>query len=278
MLNRILVPTDFSPCASYAGDLAIAIAAQAKSSVHFFHSAQAHPFWDELSEQERNQFPETFAEMHQMERRFSEVLEAHKGKGVGMETSYSAGNLLQTVRKLIDKEAIDLMVMGSHGASGLQEIVFGSNAQRLVRHAHCPVMVIKDEVPSSFSRIVFASDFGEAAIPAFDWMVKFAKLFDAELMLLHIMPEAHYGGKQLAPPPSFEPFMERADGAKVSIQSYTDLDIETGINNFVDRSKADLVAMAHYHRPMLERILVGSLTEALINHMSVPVMSINVAK
>jgi nucleotide-binding universal stress UspA family protein len=241
MASKILVPTDFSPCANYAASLAIELAAKIKASVHFFHAAPVHPFWNELTEQEKLEFPTSFAEMHDMKSRFDDILQTNAHKGVAMETSYAAGNLLTATRKLIDDEGMDLVVMGSHGASGMQEIVFGSNAQKLVRHAHCPVMVVKHETQADFQRIVFASDFSDEAIPAFEWLVRFAKVTGAELLLLHIIPEARFGGKDQLPPVNFEPFLARTDTVSVSTQSYSDMDIEAGITNFSKRVNADLV-------------------------------------
>lgn len=275
MLSRILVPTDFSVCANDAADMAVAIAAKANASIHFFHSAAVHPFWDELSDEERSAFPVSFAEAHDMDDRFDSLLGKYQHADLPMETSYAAGNLLTSARKLIDQEGMNLVVMGSHGASGMQEIVFGSNAQRLVRHAHCPVMVLKKPAKATMKKIVFASDFKEEAIPAFEWMVMFAKIMEAELLLLHILPEARFMDKVNIPPPDFEAFLARTGSLKVSTQAYSDLDIEHGITNFANRVDADLVALAHYERPFLERMLVGSLTEALVNHLEIPVLSIN---
>ena len=86
----------------------------------------------------------------------------------------------------------DLIVMGSHGRSGLKGVLLGSVAERVLRAAPCPVMVVPphDAVPPStacFKHIVCAIDFSESSIDALTWSLSLAEEADAHLALLHVL-------------------------------------------------------------------------------------------
>ena len=85
------------------------------------------------------------------------------------------------------KNDIDLIVMGSQGASGLQEMFIGSNTEKVVRRSKIPVLVIKKEVDDFVvDNIIFASDFNKESKSTFHRVVHFAELFNAKVHLLYI--------------------------------------------------------------------------------------------
>lgn len=274
MYKKILVPTDFSRPALAAGDLAIEMAPLFNAEVHFFHKLALPPKWDEYAEDVQNRFPEVKKRLKYMHNNFSALRERYADSNVKISTTYSGGDMVPTISRYIDEEDIYMIIMGSHGSAGLKEVVFGSNAQKVIRHAHCPVLVVKQPLEElTFKNVVFASDFREEARAPFEKMLAFARRFSAHVHLLHI---AAY--------PRFEVTaqdIERMEGFAATcplpytIHGVGDLEVKEGIEFFAKKHKADLVSLAHYGGGPLKRVLNGSVSETLANHIDLPVLVLN---
>lgn len=275
-LKKILVPTDFSDCAYYASDLAVKMAAQLGGvEVHFYTRVHVPAQWAELAEGGNLRRPETILEFEEMKKNFALLRKRYEDNKSRIITSYSQGDVVEVVSNYINKEEIDLVLMGSSGADGMKEWLIGTNSQRIVRHAHCPVLVIKHPIePTSFRNIIFASDFKEEARVPFERLIDFAKPFGAHIHLLNI---AAY------------PKFELAEEDKVRMQSFErmcwslpctvhgsgDINIELGIKHFAKEMQADMIAIANYGEPLLKRIFRGSISESLVNHFEIPILTLN---
>jgi len=139
-IRKILVPTDFSPHAREAFRVALDLAKATGASVVVFHvsrppavvsdgnrllsapaEAGAKDVWDELRKIQPND------SAVRVER---EVIVAHRP---------DAAHIL----RILEAQGCDLIVMGTHGRTGLLRLLFGSITEEVVRRAHCPVMVVK---------------------------------------------------------------------------------------------------------------------------------------
>lgn len=274
MYKKILVPTDFSRPALAAGELAIELAPLFNAEVHFFHKLALPPKWEEFSESQKADFPEVRKRLKYMHNNFAILRERYRDSHVKISTTYSGGDIVPTISRYIDEEDVHMIIMGSHGASGLKEIVYGSNAQKIVRHAHCPVLVVKQPiVESSFKNVVFASNFSEEARIPFTKMLEFARRFNSHVHLL-----------QIAAYPRFE--VTEDDVSRMesfaadcplpyTIHGIGDLEIGEGIEFFAKKNKADLVSLANYGGGLLKRTFKGSVSESMVNHLDLPVLVLN---
>lgn len=143
-LRKILVPVDFSKCSLKALNYAVAFARQFKASITLLYVVQ--PYY----------LPGDFAggvDYVALEKEIEEnslrELKALADKHIGKKASYNV--LLQTGRpvdqisRTADELNIDLIVISTHGHTGLKHVVLGSTAENVVRHAPCPVLTVRVE-------------------------------------------------------------------------------------------------------------------------------------
>ncbi len=144
-LRRILLPTDFSGCANYALPYAAAIARAAKANiicinvvepivpaVGYTGLAEAMPI-AEISKQLEDS----------AEREMPDVLGCEDLHGLDVEEVIAHGDAAAEIVRVANEREVDLIVISSHGRTGLGRIIFGSTAEAVVRHARCPVLVVK---------------------------------------------------------------------------------------------------------------------------------------
>ena len=144
-LRKILLPTDFSGCANYALPYAAAIARAAKATVvcvnvvepivpavGYTGMAEAMPI-AEMSEQLEDS----------AEREMPDLLNCEELRGLDVEEVIAHGDAAAEIVRVADEREVDLIVISSHGRTGLGRILFGSTAEAVVRHARCPVLVVK---------------------------------------------------------------------------------------------------------------------------------------
>ncbi len=275
VMKKILVPTDFSDCAMYAADFAMEIAQKVSAELHFYTRVHVHPLWDQLTDKEKMDFPESFAKIQETRKKFQDLRHRFRNNTVRIVTSYSHGDLIDVVSRYIEEEDIYLIVMGSSGADGMKEFFFGSNAQKIVRYAHRPVIVVKHPMAQpDLKNIIFASDFRSDAEKPFEQLLEFARHFGSRIHLLNISTfsalEQESDVKE-----RMEEFERRCWMLPCFLHQPGDINIEMGITKFAEEQQVDMIAVAHFEKNPFKRVFAGSITEALVNHLEIPILTIN---
>ena len=258
--------------------MAIQLAPKLSAEVHFYTRVAVDPKWSDYDPDAAEKYPESAAHLAEAQEKLQELKNQYMPSWPGIVATYSHGDIVEVVSTYIDKENIDFIVMGSSGADGIKEAIFGSNAQKIVRHAHCPVMVIKhpvDETNLSFKNIVFASDFRPEARAAFQKLIHFAQHFGSHI---HLVSVASYPAVSVDEDVKtrMEEFKKMAHSIlKVSLHEFVDFNVELGITHFAAEIKADLIALANYGKDPIKRIFTGSVSETLVNHLEIPVLTLN---
>ena len=143
-LKTILVPTDFSDYAEHAYKWALGLAADCKAKVVLFH---ATPTMSHLAFPESVYYPDLARMEGEMiadaEKRVAEFMAKKGTSAVPVETRVALGEAVWEICRMAEREHADLFIMGSHGRTGLSHVVLGSVAERVVRHAPCPVLVAR---------------------------------------------------------------------------------------------------------------------------------------
>ena len=175
-----------------------------------------------------------------------------------------------------EKNNVDLIVMGSHGTSGFDELLVGSNAEKIVRFSKIPVLVVKKEAKDfKANNFVFASDFSKETRKPFRKMLEFAKIFDSNLFLVMICTPNSFKTTHVAEKIMHD-FIANFDIENYSTHIYNDTNIENGIINFSNSVNADLIGICTHGRTGLAHFFNGSIGEELVNHAAKPVITFKI--
>ncbi|WP_192350014.1 universal stress protein [Algoriphagus sp. Y33] len=277
-MNKILVPFDFSEQAQHALDLSTNLSSKLDNvEITVLHVIEIPSTagmntmgGGEMVPDYENQI--FFIEL--MDRRkaqFKEMESKYSGNNYSFRTKLVLGNAFKSISSAILEEDPDLVVMGSKGSSGMEEVLIGSNTEKVVRTAHCPVVTVKTATdPATIKKIVFASDFREDQDELANQLIALQKLFDADLYLVIINT-----------PGSFETTRESAVRIKRFVNKYAIVGAvaeiynsyseEAGIVEFAGDIDADMIAMATHGRTGLAHLFTGSIAEDVVNHAKRPV-------
>lgn len=186
------------------------------------------------------------------------------------------GRLVDVIRDYVERYGVDLLCMGSHGASGKSEYFIGSNTQKVVRCVHRPVLVFKEPMAELvLEKVVFASDFSAEEEGAFLRFKEIVKHFVPEIHLLMVRTSTLFEGSPARGKEAMTHFLPLCAPLKGFTHLYQDFNVDQGIRVFSQAIGASLVGISNHQRHPLRRLLTGSNVEALINHSALPVLSID---
>lgn len=270
-MKRILVPTDFSEQAENALKIALQLAEKYKSKVYVLHSMDMPEY---LATRGQSQsLPESLFFIKLTEQRFDDLLEKPFMKGVRINQAIGRGEIFNDVDEACTKNNIDLVVMGSTGASGFKEMFVGSNTEKVVRTSKVPILVIKHAAKDfEINNFVFATDFSQEGLGAFDQAQKFAKKMHAKLHLLYVNTPGNFKTTPQAKA-IMEKFIKGMGVENYSLNIFNDTSVEKGILNFATEIKADLIGMGTHGRKGISHFFNGSISEDMVNHAQMPVIT-----
>jgi nucleotide-binding universal stress UspA family protein len=141
-IKHILVPTDFSACSNYALDLALQFARLLQARITLLHIVQTPTFAGgaDMGVGIATYTEQAEAEAHQI---LADGAQRARDAGITCETIVDLATPFQCIIDHADAHQVDLIVMGTHGHTGLQHFLLGSVAEKVVRLASCPVLVTR---------------------------------------------------------------------------------------------------------------------------------------
>ena len=144
-LQRILLPTDFSGCANFALPYAAAIARAAKATIVCVHVVEpVVPAVGYTGLAEPMPIADISGQLEDSaERQLPKLAECEECVGLDVEEIIVHGDPAAEIVRVAHEQEVDLIVISSHGRTGLGRMIFGSTAEAVVRHANCPVLVVK---------------------------------------------------------------------------------------------------------------------------------------
>lgn len=270
MINTILVPTDFSEAALNAMNYALGMAKKIKATLHVIHinhvalvdasmPAETYQlFVDEIEKASKENFDKL-------------IENTLKPSQVAFETHTRYGFVGDEVCTFAEQNNIDLIIMGTTGASGIAEILIGSNAATVVSKSHTPVLVVPPSTTyNHLSRIVYATDYNEPEFPAVMRLTYFAELYDCPLDIIHV--ESDFDKYFNAENNFFKKNKGKLSYPKLTFKTLPKGDVVSTINSYVEENNADLLVMAKHNRNFFDRLFHRSLSKKMAYHTHVPLL------
>lgn len=299
--SNILLPTDFSHCALYALRYGIALARKYRGTVHIAHVVDTSFFSHKTDRgivlQKADLDRVTAQVEDQATARLEHLCQIAADEGVKAHAYLRRGRPAYEIVALTQELKCGAVVIATHGRTGVDYMVFGSVAEKVVRHSPVPVLSVKhpehefireDEAGLQFDlkRVLFPTDFSELCQRAMPYAASLCREFGAQLVLMH-------ANEVPVSLPEFMPDTVAAVGADLESDARealerirgevqgarTECDVRTGIAyreicDAVQRSHIDLVVMPTHGRSGVGHVLFGSVAEKVVRLARCPVLTV----
>lgn len=211
------------------------------------------------------------------QKRFEEFLDKDYLEGITIHQTVKNYKIFSELDEVAKEHQADLIVMGSHGSSGLQEVFVGSNTEKVVRTASVPVLVIKDEYDFTSTTAVFACDYKLESLEVFKKAMHLFKSLgmQAKLVYINLPGENYRSTKQIEQ--QIVDFLVHLDKENPilpeDIMIYSDYSVEQGVFNYAKKTKAGVIGIPTHGRRGLAHYFSGSISEDIVNHSQIPVIT-----
>jgi nucleotide-binding universal stress UspA family protein len=192
-ITRLLCPIDFSDPSRHALEHGVLLAQwydAAIVGVHVFNPTYAAAGAIDVPADGGTMFANP-ARSRRLQQEMADAFAAARTAGVPVETCIEEGTPAPQILSGVARHRADLIVMGTHGASGFERLVLGSVTEKVVRKAACPVLTVPPRAHSMshlpFRRILCPIDFSPPSAEALRLALSLAQEAEAQLMLLHVL-------------------------------------------------------------------------------------------
>jgi len=277
-MKKILIPIDFSEHSEYALQVGATLAKKYNASLVVLHMMGLSEAV--LTRDESQEMFEAIYYMKLAEKRFSKFLDKNYLEGITIETTVQNYKEFHEINSVAKDFKADLILMGSHGATGLKEVFVGSNTEKVVRSSEIPVLVIKNRTEEfKMNKVVFACDFNMDFTGAFKNAWDFFKKIGAEFQVVFINTPEKFLSNQEMQERAFK-FMQHSGVENTDVYDntayYCDYRLEHGIYSFSNEVDADLVVIPTHGRRGLAHYFSENVGEAIVNHSDLPIMTFKV--
>lgn len=281
-MKNILVPTDFSPCSTVAHSYAAMLAEKTGAVINLItvlEIGQSTPATTGMVNVETTgDYQYMMSLMKLTQARMKNVHNSKVFKNVEVNDHIIIGGASEKIVEASKKLKADMIVMGTHGMSGVSEKFIGSNAERVVRNAGVPVLSVKNDIKNpKIDKILFATDFSKEAESVLPEINKMADLMKAKLVLSKIITPGDYQSTSESEK-EIEEFREKTGIYNYIAQIHYAYSREEGIRTAAEAVGANMIAMGTHGRHGLAQLFKGSIAESVVNRAPIPVLTINFTK
>lgn len=289
-ITRILVPTDFSPPSGVACRLGSRLANFLKAGIVVFHALPGVELLEEEGRVKRRTQVEILDDVRdQMRGWFETVVPAELRQFLGVDFRVKVGEPISEIARAAKRSGADLVLMATQGRSGLAHLFMGSVTAAVLRSIPVPVLALRlgqGECPfTAIHRVLWATDLSSASEWAWQYTLKLADVFAAEVILLHAVRPTKVA--TLADH-AREDYLGRLRSELGSRQQVVETMGMRAISKVVvgapaevivaeaEVEQADLVVVGTHGRTGLRHVLLGSVAEAVIRTAPCPVLAVKV--
>jgi nucleotide-binding universal stress UspA family protein len=283
-MKKILVPTDLSVIAERGLTLALEIAERSEAEISLVNFTR-HPFgktftaMGEVSSKiDKEGELYNLQLLHLNKQKLDELGQKYSQQGVDIETAIVDEEFKDGIDEYLQRENIDLVVMGTSGEENASEVFTGNHTEQVIRISKCPVLSVRDGFQiKDFNKIVLAVNVikdNAHVHQALDTLADLAACFDAHIYLVHVRDKAtDYSDINLKD--FFTNMAEAADLRNYSVTIYEADDQANGVIQFAREVKAGLIAVIKNSQDGIFRIFSNHFSDRLVKEVGRPVFTFN---
>jgi nucleotide-binding universal stress UspA family protein len=179
--------------------------------------------------------------------------------------------LPEAINQIKNSKNIDLVVMGTNGATGAKEVVFGSNTINVIRKVDCPTLIIpegfKYRLPKEILLPLDVTDSLNSS--AFLKVVKFTKRFSEKLHVVRIKPQDEDSKEEEKDKENINAFLTEVQH---EYHTVANIPISASVNFYIQTHQIDLITLLVQEESLIERLFIGSPTTRINNTLRVPLL------
>ncbi len=276
-MKKILVPCDFSDLAVQAFQFALQIAKQNNGEIILLNVIELPVLHDTMLMPilyfEENYFKDMKVSI---ERNFEKLKIKWMTEGSKVRSLVECGPTTTTINRIAEETKADLIIMGTHGATGFKEFLVGSNTEKIVRLSSIPVLAIKKSLElSRIKNIVFPTTLDPDQHKLLAHIKELQTFFSAKLHLL-LVNTPHNLNRIIGEKDMMEAYAKDFDLENYTLNTRDDFYESDAIMNFTMEIKADMIAMGTHSRKGLAHLFSGSVAEDVVNHIDCPIWTYSV--
>jgi nucleotide-binding universal stress UspA family protein len=273
-MKKIIIPVDFSKHSEYALETAAALAKTHNAELIVMHMLELSDSIFSSTSSQKNE--ETHFMLMVAKKNFEEFLDKPYLEGITVTPMVKHHKVLKEVSEVASSVKADLIVIGSRGHNDFDGIFTGSNTEKVVRYSSTPVLVVKSKPKNvDFNHVVLAIDFNVNSVSPVKNALELLKQLAKKVTLLHInLPNLGFLSTDEIQE-QVDEFLKlgKLEHIKDSIAFTADHNVEDGIINYAKREDADVLAIITHGRTGLNHFFGGSISEDLVNHSKLPVVT-----
>ncbi|MCR9228134.1 MAG: universal stress protein [Flavobacteriaceae bacterium] len=269
----IVLPTDFSENAFHAISYAIKSLEDHTCTFYLVHAYMPPVYRVDYTLGSPGQLGLPDDQRQRAEEALEETVERIKSQFNESKHTYithtALNGLSDEIESISGKEPIDLIIMGTQGATGAKEILFGSNTVHVIQKSKTPVLAVPNDFEYKPPRnILFPTDYEVDYIKAhLDFLLRFSKLWHSKLHIVHVSSAEGLDREQMDNKAHLEGKLLEHN---YEFYDLPDQELITAINNFQEKSSVELLAMVKNKHSFLERLFLEPMIKKIGMHSNVP--------
>ena len=273
-MKKILIPVDFSDLARHAFELGKQLQSELQAELHFVHivTLPSHILLTpdgELFDDDEMDITQLQLEHAQAERKLMAWIDNVQSNVVN---KVLYGHVNETLLNYAQKIKADMVLMGTHGAFGMRELLNGSHAEYLAMHADMPILSLKGEAGKRIEKMVLAADFTAILPTNISLLLALRSALQAQLYLLQIQKPGKRK-REVEIQEQMSAFAEANGLEDVAYAIFPAEDLEEGIVRFAANNNIDLIAIGSMQRTGLNKLINGCISADLVNHVQKPIFT-----
>ncbi len=272
MIN-LVIPTDFSPAARTALNYGVALASKLDASIHIIHMIHVESFTHASAQVHMNMILEKMTENAQRDLKTlaDELKQTHKD--IKVKTACLQGEFLSsTIGSYVNENGIDMIVMGTRGASGIIGNILGSNAADVIAKSNIPVLAVPPGTTyGKHPRIILTTDLSNLE-PKLRIIAPLAAVLSSGITLLHISPDGSHTEKEEKD--IKDRFSSEFNIKDLEVKIIQNSSIEEGIHDFALKHQPCILAMFTHKSGFFDKLFGKSVTRKVVFHTEVPLLAL----